>query len=125
LKRIPAVAGVPQIVAAGWSTPEVAIHSHLANIARGGLIDEGALATPPCGVRLATAGPDVFEGQPTVTWRPLAHGNVVPEPHIAGATLSTRRAMVAPAVDNPVAAMGFRPGAGSSPSAIAAKQASR
>jgi len=83
-----------------------------------------ALATP-CGVRPAAAVPDVFEGQPIVTSRPLAHGNLVPAPLIAGATLSTRRAMVALAVDNPVAALGFRPGGGSSPSATAAKQTSR
>ena len=67
----------------------------------------------------------MFEGQPIVTSRPLAHGSVVPAPHIACATLSTRRAMVARAVDNPVAALGFRPGAGGSPIAIAAKQTSR
>jgi len=91
----------------------------LTNIARGGLVDEDALADALQGGCLAAAGLDVFEGEPAVNTCLLACRNVVLTPHIASASLSTRRAMVALAVDNLVAAMGFGPDAGRPPSAIA------
>ncbi len=87
----------------------------LTNIARGGLVDEGALADALQAGRLAAAGLDVFEGEPAVDPRLLACDNVVLTPHIASATLPTRRAMVSLAVDNLVAAMGFGPDAGRPP----------
>ncbi len=90
----------------------------LTSIARGGLIDEDALADALQGGRLAAAGLDVFEGEPTVNPRLLACRNVVLTPHIASASLATRRAMVALAVDNLLAALGFGPDAGRPPSVI-------
>src|SRR5688572_2906225 len=78
----------------------------LTNIARGGLIDEDALADALEGGRLAAAGLDVFEGEPAVTPRLLALRNVVLTPHIASGSLATRRAMVSLAVDNLIAALG-------------------
>jgi glyoxylate/hydroxypyruvate/2-ketogluconate reductase len=90
----------------------------LTNIARGGLIDEDALAEALAGGRLAAAGLDVFEGEPVVNPRLLGCRNIVLTPHIASASLATRRAMVALAVDNLVAMLGFGPDAGRPPSLI-------
>ncbi|KAF1718128.1 D-glycerate dehydrogenase [Pseudoxanthomonas yeongjuensis] len=92
----------------------------LVNIARGGIVDEGALADALGNGRLAAAGLDVFEGEPAVDPRLLALRNVVLTPHIASGSLATRRAMVSLAVDNLIAAMGFGPDAGSPPNQIGA-----
>ena len=90
----------------------------LTSIARGGLIDEDALAGALQSGRLAAAGLDVFEGEPAINPRLLACRNVVLTPHIASASLTTRRAMVALAVDNLLAAMGVGPDAGRPPSVV-------
>ena len=90
----------------------------LTNIARGGLVDEDALADALADGHLAAAGLDVFEGEPEVNPRLLACHNIVLTPHIASGSLATRRAMVALAVDNLVAALGFGPDAGRPPSVI-------
>lgn len=90
----------------------------LTSIARGGLIDEDALADALQSGRLAAAGLDVFEGEPAVNPRLPACRNVVLTPHIASASLSTRRAMVSLAVDNLIAALGFGPDAGHPPNVV-------
>lgn len=90
----------------------------LTNIARGGLVHEDALADALSAGRLAAAGLDVYEGEPAVNARLLACRNVVLTPHIASGSLATRRAMVALAVDNLIAALGFGPAAGKPPSVI-------
>ncbi len=84
----------------------------LVNIARGGLVDELALADALAHGRLAAAGLDVYEGEPQVRPELLALRNVVLTPHIASASLATRRAMVSLAVDNLIAALGEGPDAG-------------
>ena len=72
----------------------------LINIARGGIVDDAALAIALRERRIAAAGLDVFEGEPTVHPALLEVPNVVLTPHIASATEGTRRAMAAVAVDN-------------------------
>lgn len=72
----------------------------LVNLARGGIVDDGALAAALQGGRIAAAGLDVFEGEPVVHAGLLACANVVLTPHIASATEGTRRAMAQCAVDN-------------------------
>ncbi|MDO9251313.1 MAG: D-glycerate dehydrogenase [Hydrogenophaga sp.] len=75
----------------------------LVNIARGGIVDDAALAVALREKRIAAAGLDVFEGEPCVHPGLLDVPNVVLTPHIASATLQTRRAMADLAADNLIA----------------------
>jgi gluconate 2-dehydrogenase len=72
----------------------------LINIARGGIVDDAALAQALRTRQIAAAGLDVFEGEPAVHPDLLSVANVVLTPHIASATEGTRRAMASLAVDN-------------------------
>jgi lactate dehydrogenase-like 2-hydroxyacid dehydrogenase len=72
----------------------------LTNIARGGLIDEEALSDALEASRLAAAGLDVFEGEPTINPRLLKLSNVALTPHLGSASRDTRRAMGMLAIDN-------------------------
>lgn len=72
----------------------------LINIARGGIVDDAALAVALRERRIAAAGLDVFEGEPSVHPDLLTVPNVVLTPHIASATERTRRAMAQLAADN-------------------------
>jgi gluconate 2-dehydrogenase len=72
----------------------------LVNIARGGIVDDAALAQALKDGRIAAAGLDVFEGEPKVHPDLLTVPNVVLTPHIASATVATRRAMAQLAADN-------------------------
>jgi gluconate 2-dehydrogenase len=72
----------------------------LINLARGGIVDDAALAEALRDQRIAAAGLDVYEGEPSVNPALLSVPNVVLTPHIASATIGTRRAMAALAVDN-------------------------
>ena len=72
----------------------------LVNIARGGIVDDAALAQALRERRIAAAGLDVFEGEPQVHPELLQVPNVVLTPHIASATVKTRRAMAQLAADN-------------------------
>jgi glyoxylate/hydroxypyruvate/2-ketogluconate reductase len=75
----------------------------LVNIARGGIVDDAALAVALRERRIAAAGLDVYEGEPSVHPGLLDVPNVVLTPHIASATLKTRRAMADLAADNVIA----------------------
>lgn len=75
----------------------------LVNIARGGIVDDAALAAALREKRIAAAGLDVFEGEPTVHPDLLTVPNVVLTPHIASATIATRKAMAHLAADNVIA----------------------
>jgi gluconate 2-dehydrogenase len=90
----------------------------LVNIARGGVVDDGALAAALAEGRLAAAALDVFEGEPNLNPALLALDNVVLSPHIASATWDTRRAMTAMAADNVLALFGHGPHAGQPPSLL-------
>ena len=72
----------------------------LINIARGGIVDDAALAQALREKRIAAAGLDVFEGEPRVHPDLLTVPNVVLTPHIASATVPTRLAMATLAADN-------------------------
>jgi gluconate 2-dehydrogenase len=90
----------------------------LTNIARGGVVDDAALARALSEKRIAAAGLDVFEGEPGVHPELLSVPNVVLTPHIASASIPTRRAMAELAVDNLLAALGVGPNKGRPPTAL-------
>ena len=81
----------------------------LVNIARGGIVDDAALAKALKSGQIAAAGLDVFEGEPAVHPDLLSLPNVVLTPHIASASLSTRRAMANLAANNLLAFFDGKP----------------
>ncbi|MGE8318903.1 MAG: 2-hydroxyacid dehydrogenase [Comamonas sp.] len=81
----------------------------LINIARGGIVDDAALAQALKDKRIAAAGLDVFEGEPAIHPELLTVPNVVLTPHIASATMATRRAMADLAADNLVTYLAGQP----------------
>jgi len=84
--------------------------AYLINVARGPVVDEVALAKALRARRIAGAGLDVFENEPTVLADLLDLDNVVLLPHIGSATVETRTAMAQLAVDNCLAILnGKRP----------------
>jgi glyoxylate reductase len=84
--------------------------AYLVNVARGPVVDEPALAKALRERRIAGAGLDVFEHEPTVHKDLLDLENVVLLPHIGSATVETRTAMAQLAVDNCLAILnGKRP----------------
>jgi glyoxylate reductase len=68
-------------------------HAVIVNTARGGIIDEGALADRLATGAIAGAGLDVYEAEPRIHPRLLALDNVVLAPHLGSATYEGRVAM--------------------------------
>jgi lactate dehydrogenase-like 2-hydroxyacid dehydrogenase len=82
----------------------------LVNTSRGPVVDEAALAAALGARQIAYAGLDVFEEEPKVHPDLLKLDNVVLAPHIASATVATRRRMSTMAAENVIAALtGKRP----------------
>lgn len=82
----------------------------LVNSARGPVVDEAALVEALRQGRIAAAGLDVFEAEPKVHPGLLELKNVALAPHIASASVATRRRMSEMAVENALAVLqGRRP----------------
>lgn len=81
----------------------------LVNIARGGIVDDAALAQALKNRTIAAAGLDVFEGEPSVHPGLLEVPNVVLTPHIGSASIPARKAMAHLAADNLMAFFSGRP----------------
>jgi len=73
----------------------------LVNTARGGIVDEAALAAALKEGRIAAAGIDVFDGEPPPADHPLlAFDQVVLTPHVAGLTRPAAERMAVASVQN-------------------------
>ena len=82
----------------------------LINTARGGIVDEHALAAALKDGQLFAAGIDVFSREPVASDNPLLTlSNVVLAPHIGSASERTRARMAALAVENMAAALRGEP----------------
>jgi hydroxypyruvate reductase len=82
---------------------------YLVNVARGSVVDQQALIEALESGAIAGAALDVFENEPDVAPRLLAHPGVVVTPHVGSATTETRQAMADLAFRNLEACFTARP----------------
>jgi D-3-phosphoglycerate dehydrogenase len=88
-------------------------HAVLVNTARGGVVDEAALAAALGAGALRMAFVDVFEQEPPDPRNPLLGlASAVCTPHIAGSTVGSLRAMAMEAVESVLAVLGDHPPVG-------------
>ena len=73
--------------------------AHLINTARGGIVDESALAQALVGGRLAGAAFDVFDEEPPTNTELLSLSNFIGTPHIGGGTSEAVLAMGRAAIE--------------------------
>lgn len=81
----------------------------LVNIARGGIVDDAALARALKEGRIAAAGLDVYEDEPALNPALLDAPGLVMTPHIGSATRSSRVGMAMLAAENLIAFIEGRP----------------
>lgn len=82
----------------------------LVNAARGGIVNEEALASALASGQLSAAGLDVFDVEPLPSVHPLRSApNLVLAPHIGSASVATRARMADLAVDNLLAGLSGEP----------------
>jgi glyoxylate reductase len=79
--------------------------AYIVNTARGPIVDEAALVDALRAGRIAGAGLDVFEKEPTVHEGLLGLEQVVLIPHLGSATVETRTAMATTAAANALAVL--------------------
>lgn len=84
-------------------------HGTLVNIARGPVVQEEELVLALQEGRIGAAGLDVYEDEPRVPRELWGMDNVVLLPHVASATVETRRAMADLVLDNLAAHFAGRP----------------
>jgi len=76
----------------------------LSNTARGGVVDEAALAAAIASGRVAAAGVDVFDDEPPSSGSPLFdHDTALLSPHIAGLTNECGERMAIASIENALA----------------------
>jgi lactate dehydrogenase-like 2-hydroxyacid dehydrogenase len=79
------------------------------NVARGSVVDEGALIAALRSGTILSAGLDVFGNEPNVPAELIGLPNAVLLPHVASASVHTRDAMAQLAVDNVLAWLSGKP----------------
>jgi lactate dehydrogenase-like 2-hydroxyacid dehydrogenase len=107
--HVPLTAGTRHLIDAA-ALAQLRPTAILVNTARGGVVDQDALASALHGGRLAGAALDVTDPEPLPAGHALLRApNLLVVPHIGSATHATREQMTAMAVDNLLAGLDGQP----------------